>query len=29
LKQLSYFSGDKRKKAYEEFKKQVEIITKK
>ena len=27
LKQLSYFSTDKRKKAYEEFKKQVEIIT--
>jgi len=25
--QLSYFSSDKRKKAYEEFKKQVEIIT--
>ena len=24
---LSYFSSDKRKKAYEEFKKQVEIIT--
>lgn len=25
---LSYWSSDKRKKAYEEFKKQVEIITK-
>ena len=26
--QLDYWSSDKRKKAYEEFKKQVEIITK-